>query len=298
MTPHGNPSGGHDYPGRVSLYRLEMPDAALSAPVAIAAFDGWIDAAGASTAATELLAGAGRTIATFEDDVLFDFRSRRPTLDIIDGTLTRLDWPRLRLSLTTVGGRDLLVLTGAEPDFRWRELGSSIHEICVRLGVVEWVSVGTIPAAVPHTRQVPILATASSPGLLHHEVTQGPEGLLRVPAAALSTIELAITEAGIPAVGFYGQVPHYVGGPYAAASVALLEHLGMHLGVTLDAGDLPEAAAEQRQRLDAAAAADEDTQAYIERLETMMGVDRIPSGDDLAQEIERYLREQGGRGER
>jgi hypothetical protein len=173
-----------------------------------------------------------------------------------------------------------------------------VHELCVRLGVVEWVSIGTIPAAVPHTRQVPILATASSAGLLHHEVTKGPEGLLRVPAAALSTIELAITEAGIPAVGFYGQVPHYVGGPYAAASVALLEHLGLHLGVTLDAGDLPEQATDQRQRLDAAAAADEDTRAYIERLEGMIGEDRIPSGDDLAQEIERYLREQGGRSER
>lgn len=282
----------------MSLYRLDAPDEALSAPVVIAAFDGWIDAAGASTTATELLAEQGRTIATFDADVLFDFRSRRPTLDIIDGTLTRLEWPKLTLSLTAVGGRDLLILTGAEPDFRWGELAGSVHELCLRLGVVEWVSVGTIPAAVPHTRQVPILATASTAGLLHHEVTKGPEGLLRVPAAALSTIELAITEAGIPAVGFYGQVPHYVGGPYAAASVALLEHLGLHLGVTLDAGDLPEQATDQRQRLDTAAAADEDTRAYIERLEGMVGQDRIPSGDDLAQEIERYLREQGGRSDR
>lgn len=282
----------------MTLYRLDAPEEALAAPVVIAAFDGWIDAAGASTATTELLAGQGRTIATFDGDVLFDYRSRRPTLDIIDGTLTRLEWPMLTLSLTGVGGRDLLILTGAEPDFRWGELAGSVHELCVRLGVVEWVSIGTIPAAVPHTRQVPILATASSAGLLHHEVTKGPEGLLRVPAAALSTIELAITEAGIPAVGFYGQVPHYVGGPYAAASVALLEHLGLHLGVTLDAGDLPEQATDQRQRLDAAAAADEDTRAYIERLEGMIGEDRIPSGDDLAQEIERYLREQGGRSER
>lgn len=282
----------------MTLYRLDAPEEALAAPVVIAAFDGWIDAAGASTATTELLAGQGRTIATFDGDVLFDYRSRRPTLDIVDGTLTRLEWPMLTMSLTTVGGRDLLILTGAEPDFRWGELAGSVHELCLRLGVVEWVSIGTIPAAVPHTRQVPILATASSPGLLHHEVTKGPEGLLRVPAAALSTIELAITEAGIPAVGFYGQVPHYVGGPYAAASVALLEHLGLHLGVMLDAGDLPEQATDQRQRLDAAAAADEDTRAYIERLESMVGEDRIPSGDDLAQEIERYLREQGGRSER
>lgn len=282
----------------MTLYRLDAPDIALSAPVVIAAFDGWIDAAGAATAATELLAERGPALATFDGDLLFDFRSRRPTLDIIDGTLTRLEWPRLELSRYTVEGRDLLILTGAEPDFRWHELASSVHEICLRLGVVEWVSVGTIPAAVPHTRQVPILATASAPDLLHHDVTQGPEGLLRVPAAALSTVELTVSESGIPAVGFYGQVPHYVGGPYAAASLALLEHLGQHLGVSLDGGEFAEQATEQRQRLDAAAAADEDTRAYIERLEGMMGVDRIPSGDDLAQEIERYLREQGGRGER
>jgi proteasome assembly chaperone (PAC2) family protein len=119
-----------------------------------------------------------------------------------------------------------------------------------------------------------------------------------VPAAALSTIELAVSGSGIPAVGFYGQVPHYVGGPYAAASVALLEHLARHLGVDIDPGDLSSQAVEQRQRLDAAAASDEDTQQYIARLEAIVGEERIPSGDELASEIERFLREQGERGER
>jgi len=282
----------------VTLFRLEEPTGELSAPVVVAAFDGWIDAAGAATSATELLSHDGEPIATFDGDLLFDFRSRRPTLDIIDGTLARLGWPELTFTRSKIGGRDLLVLTGAEPDFRWRELAESILEICLRLGVVEWVSLGTIPAAVPHTRPVPVLATASAPGLLHHEVTQGPEGLLRVPAAALSTVELTITGSGIPAVGFYGQVPHYVGGPYAAASLALLDHLGRHLGVHVDPGDLPDQAAEQRQRLDVAAAGDDDTRQYIERLEAMAGQERIPSGDELAQEIERFLKDQGERGER
>jgi proteasome assembly chaperone (PAC2) family protein len=282
----------------VTLYRLEEPVDGLTAPVVIAAFDGWIDAAGAATTATAHLADDGQVIATFDGDALFDFRSRRPTLDIVDGTLSELGWPELTLTRNTVGGRDLLVLMGAEPDLRWRELATSILDLCLRLGVVEWVSLGTIPAAVPHTRPVPVLATASAPGLLRHEVTQGPEGLLRVPAAALSTIELAVSGSGIPAVGFYGQVPHYVGGPYAAASVALLEHLARHLGVDIDPGDLSSQAVEQRQRLDAAAASDEDTQQYIARLEAIVGEERIPSGDELASEIERFLREQGERGER
>jgi hypothetical protein len=277
----------------VSLYRLEEPIEALAAPVMIAALDGWIDAAGAATNAADHLAIGAERVVDFEGDVLFDFRSRRPTLDIIDGTLTEVSWPELSIDRAGIEGRDLLVLHGAEPDFRWRELGDAILQVCLRLGVVEWVSLGTIPAAVPHTRPVPVLGTASAPGLLKHEVQQGPEGLLRVPSAALSTIEMAVTGSGIPAVGFYGQVPHYVGGPFAAATLALLDHLGRHLGITVPLGDLPEQAMNQRQRLDAAAASDEDTREYIERLERLVGEEqRIPSGDEIAQEFERFLRNQ------
>jgi hypothetical protein len=277
------------------LYRLEEPVEALAAPVMIAALDGWIDAAGAATNAADHLATGAERVVDFEGDVLFDFRSRRPTLDIIDGTLTEVSWPELSIDRAGIEGRDLLVLHGAEPDFRWRELGDSILQVCLRLGVVEWVSLGTIPAAVPHTRPVPVLGTASAPGLLKHEVQQGPEGLLRVPSAALSTIEMAVTGSGIPAVGFYGQVPHYVGGPFAAATLALLDHLGRHLGITVPLGDLPEQAMTQRQRLDSAAASDEDTREYIERLERLVGEEqRIPSGDEIAQEFERFLRNQGG----
>jgi hypothetical protein len=279
----------------VSLYRLEEPIEALAAPVMIAALDGWIDAAGAATNAADHLATGAERVVDFEGDVLFDFRSRRPTLDIIDGTLTEVSWPELSIDRAGIEGRDLLVLHGAEPDFRWRELGDAILQVCLRLGVVEWVSLGTIPAAVPHTRPVPVLGTASAPGLLKNEVQQGPEGLLRVPSAALSTIEMAVTGSGIPAVGFYGQVPHYVGGPFAPATLALLDHLGRHLGIAVPLGDLPEQAMSQRQRLDAAAASDDDTREYIERLERLVGEEqRIPSGDEIAQEFERFLRNQGG----
>ena len=280
----------------MSLYRLEEPSEVMAAPVMVAALDGWIDAAGAATTAADHLAAEATRIAIFDGDVLFDFRSRRPTLDIIDGTLTEVSWPELSIDRTNIQGRDVLILHGAEPDFRWRELGDAVLEVCLRLGVVEWVSLGTIPAAVPHTRPVPMLGTASEPGLLKHDVQQGPEGLLRVPSAALSTIEMAVTGSGIPAVGLYGQVPHYVGGPYAAATLALLDHLGQHLGVTVPLSDLPEQAMQQRQRLDAAASSDEDTREYIERLERMVGEEqRIPSGDEIALEFERFLRNQGDR---
>ncbi len=120
----------------MALYRLT--DAVdLSAPAIIAAFDGWIDAGGASTSAAGQLAGGGEVVATFEGDLLFDYRSRRPTLDIVDGRLSDLTWPELVLRHARIGGRDLLVLSGAEPDFRWQEFAAAAIELVSRLGAVE-----------------------------------------------------------------------------------------------------------------------------------------------------------------
>ena len=280
----------------MALYRLSEPQPDLVAPVLVVALDGWVDAAGASTAAAAQLAQGGEITATFDGDALFDYRARRPVLDIIDGTLTSLTWPELGVRRARHGGRDLLILTGAEPDYRWRDLAESILDLALRTGVAEWISMGAIPAAVPHTRAVPILATSSKPGLLREEETQGPEGLLRVPSAALSVLELAVSGSGVPTVGFYAQVPHYVGGPYAAATIALLEHAGAHIGVDLPLGSLPDDAAAQRQRLDAAVAEDEDARNYLNRLEQIAGDERIPSGDEIASEIERFLSESGGDG--
>jgi len=278
------------------LYELSTSDEPLVAPAVVAAFDGWIDAAGASTAAAEQIAAGGEPIATFEADVLFDYRSRRPVLDVVDGTLTQLTWPELIMRRRRIGGRDLLVLTGAEPDFRWRELGADLLELALRLGVVEWVSLGSIPTAVPHTRPVQILATASREGLLHDDEQQGPAGLLRVPAAALSTLEMAVAGAGVPATGFFAQVPHYIGGPFAAASIAILEHAGRHLGVELPLGALPDEAMAQRQRLDKIVEGDDDSRAYVERLESVVDNQELPTGDELVSEIERFLQQRGDTG--
>jgi len=265
----------------------------LVAPVLIGAFDGWIDASGAATGAAGAIGERGEVIARFDGDALYDYRARRPVLDVVDGTLTRLEWPELTLRRIDAGGRHLLILSGPEPDYRWRQLGIEVLDLCLRTGVVQWVSLGALPAAVPHTRPVPVLATASQAGLLHEDETKGPAGLLRVPGAALSTLELAVSGTGIPAVGFFAQVPHYVGGPYAAASIALLEHLGRHLRVDLPLGSLVGDAQEQRDRLDAAVASDEDAAGYLRRLETLAGEEGIPSGDELASEIERFLSESG-----
>ncbi len=262
----------------------------------IAAFDGWVDSGSAATTAAELLAGDGPVVATFDGDLLFDYRARRPTLDILDGRLAELTWPELTLRRSTIDGRDLLILTGAEPDFRWREFSADVVELVERLGVVEWISMGAIPAAVPHTRAVPIIGTESAPGLLRAGVQPGPQGNLRVPSAALSVLEMTLAAAGTPALGYFAQVPHYVSGPYQVASLALLRAIEKHLGVTVAPGELEDEARQLRTRLDLATGADEATRAYVQRLESMVDEERLPAGDELISEIERFLRDRGGPG--
>ncbi len=286
------PIRANPYPvDAMSLYRLEHPLPALDHPAVVAAFDGWVDAGAAASAALALVGEGATTIATFDADALYDYRARRPALDIRDGRPATLEWPELRLRHARRGSRDLLVLGGPEPDFRWHALSADLFELLGRLGAREWISLGAIPAAVPHARPVPILGTESAPGLLRGEVTAGPTGLLRVPAAALSVLEMAAVEAGLPAVGYFAQIPHYVTGGYAPASVALLRALEQHLEVELPRGDLVEEAGRLRARLDAAVAADEATRSYVERLEAMVDEERQPAGSDLISEIERFLRE-------
>jgi len=279
----------------MALYRLDE-DPGFAAPVMVAALEGWVDAGGAGTTAAGQLADGGTVVATFDADAIYDYRVRRPTLDIVDGRPLTLEWPALTLTATTIGERELLVLTGPEPDYRWRELATDVVELAKRLGVASWASLGAIPAAVAHTRPVPILATASADGLLPSGIRQGPDGLLRVPSAALSVFELTASSSGVPAIGLFAQVPHYVSASYPTASLALLTALGRHLGVELPVGQLATRALERRNMLDAATAADEQTKAYVERLEALSDESRLPEGDELIADIERFLREGGGRG--
>jgi hypothetical protein len=279
----------------MSLYRIDE-DPGFTAPVLVAALEGWVDAGSAGTTAAAQLADGGRLVATFDADAIYDYRARRPTLDIVDGRPISLDWPSLTLTATTIGERELLVLTGPEPDYRWRELADDVMTLARRLRTASWASLGAIPAAVPHTRPVPILATASASGLLPSGIRQGPDGLLRVPSAALSVLELTASATGIPAVGFFAQVPHYVNATYPTASIALLTALGRHLGVELPVGSLATRALERRSMLDAASASDDDTKAYVTRLEALADESRLPEGDELIADIERFLRE-GGAGD-
>lgn len=281
----------------MSLYDLRDPGD-LVAPLLVASFDGWVDAGAAATVAAAHLAADAATIATFDTDRLYDYRARRPTLEIADGRPDRLTWPELSLRRTRLGERDLLVLSGPEPDYRWRELEAAAVELARRLDVAGWISLGAIPAAVPHTRPVTVLGTESRPGLLRGDVPPGPDGVLRVPAAALSVLDLAVAASGIPTVGYYAQVPHYVTGGYPPASVELLRLVGRHLDHEVAADELRDEARRMLARLDAATAGDANTRAHVERLEAMVDEARRPAGGDLITEIEQFLREQGRDGGR
>ncbi|HET7702027.1 MAG TPA: PAC2 family protein [Candidatus Limnocylindrales bacterium] len=278
-----------------ALYRIDDPGP-LRHPALIVALDGWVDAGSAATTAAALIAGDAPAIVTFDADRLFDYRARRPTLDIEDGRLAELTWPVFAIRLVRDAGQDLLVLTGPEPDYRWPRLADAVAEVAMALGVTQWISIGAIPAAVPHTRSVPILGTASEPGLLRGDIRPGPAGLLRVPAALVSVLEMRVAESGIQAVGYFAQVPHYVSGPYAPAALALHGAVARHLGLELDSGDLAGESDQLRTRLDAVTAADENTRSYVERLEAMVDEERLPAGDDLISEIEQFLRDQGSSG--
>lgn len=269
----------------------------LNAPVLIASLTGWVDAGAAGTTAAEHIATGGQTIIRFDSDALYDFRSQRPVLDIVDGTMKEYTWPELVVRHVKIGGRDLLVLSGQEPDIGWRAFSGAVLDLTLELGVVSSVCLGAIPAAVPHTRPTPVLATASRRDLLQ-EGDRLPEGLLRVPGSAVNLVEFTLGAHGIPSVGFWAQVPHYLSAPYPPAAIALTERVARHLGVAIPLDPLVEAANVQREQLDAIVAQQPETAAHIERLEQILpDIQNVPSGESIAAEIERFLRDQReGRG--
>lgn len=271
------------------LYDLRDEPTDSIAPALIVSFQDWVDAGGAGSTAAHHIAEGGELVATFDTDAIFDYRSHRPVLDIVDGSPKAFAWPRLSLVRRRLAERDLFVLSGPEPDFRWREFAVDVLELALRLGVIEHVSLGAIPAAVPHTAPTSVMMTASNPELLSGATPI--QGLLRVPAAAVSLVEWTMAENEIPAVGFWAQVPHYAS-PYVGGAIALVRRVESHLTVTIGAGALEEEDARQRTALQEIIAGNTEAQEYIERLESIQGEEQIPPAENIAEEVERFLRNQ------
>jgi hypothetical protein len=275
----------------MALYELRETSP-LSQPALVSALDGWVDAGGSGTTAAEYLGRGGDVVAAFDVDALLDFRARRPVLDIVGGRLDRMEWAVLTVRRVVHGQRDVLVLTGPEPDYRWQEFRQAVVDLATELGVAQSVSLGAIPAMVAHTRPTPVLTTGSARDSALAEDPPLPAEYLQVPAAAVNLIEISLGERGIPSGGFWAQVPHYVAGTYSAGALALVERVASHLAIPVDTEELAGQAAQERLRLDEVVASRPEAQAYLERLEEAQGM--APMVGDIAGEVERFLREVTG----
>jgi len=231
-------------------------------------------------------------VATFDVDTLLDHRARRPIVRIVDGVNTGLRWPEIQLrGGHDADGHDLLLLLGPEPDHQWRAFTAAVGELATSFGVGLVIGLGAFPAPVPHTRPARLASTATTSELAHR-VGFLP-GALDVPAGVQAALERGFAELGIPAVGLWARVPHYAAAmPYPEASAVLLEGLTSVAGITTDTGDLRRAAEASRQHLDELIANSEEHIALVRQLETQVDAD-VPSGDEIAAEVERFLRGQG-----
>lgn len=295
-------------PGEPELYRLRRDRPELESPVLVMAPEGWIDAGlGGGGAVGALLAGITTdVVATFDSDRLLDHRARRPVARIVDGVYDEVMWPEIELRAgEDAGGNHVLVLTGPEPDHSWRAYAQAVGELAQVLGVRLLVGMGAFPAPVPHTRPGRLVATATTAELAAQVGVV--RGTLDVPAGIVVALQQRFADLGIPAVALWARVPHYAAGmPYPEASALLLEGLVQVAGITVDAGPLREAAEAARQRLDELTANSVEHMALVRQLEAQAdaeaagdgddassGWTNLPNGDELAAEVERFLRDQG-----
>lgn len=286
---------------RYELHR-ELP--ALHDPVLVVHLAGWIDASGAGAAALATLDAecATEVLATFDGDAFIDYRARRPTMELRDGVNTNLIWEEIQLRAgRDPSHNDVLTLVGPEPDSRWREFATVVTDLALQLGVKQMVALGAYPYATPHTRPPRLSSSSPSPAVLAD--LPYLKNSVDVPAGMSSILEHSLTAAGIPSLGMWVQVPHYVSAmSYPAATVALLQGLNEVTGISVTAHEAVHEAEIQRHRIDKLVTANDEHSAMVSKLEALydeageqtmsLGDARLPSGDDLAAEFERFLREQ------
>ncbi|MGH9281131.1 MAG: proteasome assembly chaperone family protein [Acidimicrobiales bacterium] len=295
------------------LYRLEPDRPEVASPVLVTAPDGWIDAGlGGGGAMAALLEGMDTSlVARFDTDALLDHRARRPVARITDGVYVDVLWPQIELRAgRDADGHDILVLVGPEPDHSWKAFAAAVGDLAQQLGVRMLVALSAFPAPVPHTRPSRLVATATSAE--QAERVGVVRGSLDVPGGVVIALQQEFATLDIPALALWARVPHYAASmPYPEASVALIEGLGELAGLTLDSAGLREAADATRQRLDELTANSVEHLSLVRQLEAQVDADaaggdgepegddggpgwsNLPSGDDLAAEVERFLRDQG-----
>jgi proteasome assembly chaperone (PAC2) family protein len=265
----------------------------LRDPVMLIALTGWVDGGLAGTGTLAAVAEAlesPRKFASVDLADLLDLQQTRPTVSLTDGVTRHIEWPSIELVAGRVG-RDVVIVAGPEPSVRWRDVTADIVEVATHLDVKLAVTLGGMPAPVSHRRPVNVLATASSRSLAQ-EV-----GALRTdyfgPTGAQTVLQVALGEAGIRTVGFWAQVPHYVAAtPSPPAIRAMLERLREVAGLTIDLHALDEQSDAYLERVEEGLSERPDVADMVLQLESEVPPDEVVSGEDLAREIERFLRDE------
>jgi predicted ATP-grasp superfamily ATP-dependent carboligase len=277
------------------LRMLQQPT--LVRPVLVACFRGWNDGAQGATLAGSYLAKAweAERFADIDPENFFDFQATRPHVSLVDGFTRRITWPETAFYHARIPDldRDVVLLLGVEPNLRWRTFSRLITDLAKELGVELVVSLGSLLADVPHSRPAPVTGSASDPELVEQLGLQasryeGPTGIVGV-------LHDGCRRAGIPSVSLWAAVPHYVSlTPSPRAALALCERLAELLGTTIETTELSQAVDGYVEQVSEAVAADSETAAYVEELEQRADTidpEQLPSGDALAAELTRFLRE-------
>ncbi|TMK41238.1 MAG: PAC2 family protein [Actinobacteria bacterium] len=278
----------------------------LRAPALVCAFKGWNDAGDAASAALSFVgAGLGATrFARVDPEEFFDFQSTRPRIRLTDGRTRELSWPEIDVYEARVprAPRDLILLEGPEPSMRWRAFCRLVVDLAEALGIQLVVTMGALLADVPHSRPVNITGLSSDAELVSRlgltaGTYEGPTGITGV-------LHSACAQAGLPSASLWASVPHYVAAaPNPKAALALVRKLERLVGVSVDASELESAAADYERQVGLAVQSDPDVQAFVERLEraaedeqSTIAPEDVPSGDLIAREFQRFLRQRGREG--
>jgi predicted ATP-grasp superfamily ATP-dependent carboligase len=277
----------------------------LRAPAMVCAFQGWNDAGDAASGAVSFLASAlnARRFARIDSEEFYDYQSNRPCVRFNEQKEREIVWPTVEVLAARAprAPRDLVLVQGVEPSLRWRAFSSHLVELAEALGVQLVLSVGALLGDVPHTHPVTLTGHASDPALaerlgMQSSTYEGPTGIVGV-------LHGACIEAGLPSASLWACVPHYVAAASnPKAALALLRRMEGLLGVSVDVTELETAAADYERQVGLAVQSDPDIQAFVERLEQAAESDHgaspeeVPSGDILAREFQRFLRQRGPQG--
>jgi predicted ATP-grasp superfamily ATP-dependent carboligase len=275
----------------------------LRAPALVCAFRGWNDAGDAASAAVSFLGSSleAERFAQIDPEEFYDFQSTRPRIKLVEGRTREISWPSVEIFEARVprAPRDLVLIQGSEPSMHWRAFSSLIIDLAEALGVQLMVTLGALLADVPHSHPVSITGLASDPSLIERLGLQS--GSYEGPTGIVGVLHAACAQSGLPSASLWASVPHYVAAaPNPKAALALVRKLETLVGVSVDASDLENAAADYERQVGLAVQSDPDIQAFVERLERAaeseaepLSADDLPSGDILAREFQRFLRQRG-----